>query len=119
MAENQVNTLLPVSSGAEHILDIVCSCILHKLPNIQKNVPNNQPHKVCKITTIQQLTHKGTTYTNNKDIITTLNSYFSSVSKTLTRNLTSHTKYQHYLKNPNTHSFYLEPVDQSEIIKII
>ncbi len=51
------------------------------------------PHKVCKITTIQQLTHKRTTYTNNKDIITTLN-YFGSVGKTLTRMLTSYTKYQ-------------------------
>ncbi len=51
----------------------------------------------------QSLQDKRNTYKETPyiiiDIATTLNSYFSSVGKTLTRNLTSHTKYQCYLKN--------------------
>ncbi len=43
--------------------------------------PIINPYNVHNITTIQQLTHKGTTYTNNKHIAITLNSFFISVGK--------------------------------------
>jgi hypothetical protein len=81
--------------------------------------PMINPHKTHKNMKIPKLVHEGITYTKDMDIANTLNNYFSTIGKKLTKDLTSNTNYQSYLKNPNTHSLYLEPVQQSEITKII
>ncbi len=73
------------------------------------------PTKACKSSKIQQLTHQGITYTNDKDIANTLNNYFSNIGKTLTENLTSDNNYYSYLKNPTISSLYLEPFQNTHL----
>ena len=81
--------------------------------------PIINPTKTRKSTKIQQLTHKGLTHTNNKDIANTLNNYFSTIGTTLTENMASDTNYISYLKNPIVNSLYLEPIQITEMVKVI
>ncbi len=81
--------------------------------------PIIKPTKARKSSKIQQLTHQGITYTNDKDIANTLNNYFSNIVKTLTENLTSDNNYYSYLKSPTISSLYLEPAQNTEMIRII
>ena len=76
--------------------------------NKKKNKPNQK--------SISKLIINGKTVQNDKQIVDTLNEYFSNVGNTLSKQISSNNRsYMDYLKNPLLQSLYLTPTDEKEV----
>ena len=63
---------------------------------------------------------KGSSVTDPSEIANTFNTYFSSIGEILQSKIhSSHIDFKRYLKNPNMHSFFVSPTDNTEISNLI
>ena len=65
----------------------------------------------------EEFVHQNITIKNKKQIATKFNQLFANIGSELSENVPlSNHRYTHYLKNRNSHSLFLDPVTQFDLI---
>ena len=82
--------------------------------------PIINPGKRKELHKIEKINKEGSFLTNKKDIANHFNNYFCNIGKKLQNNVpTTNKNYKNYLTNQNLNSFFISPVSEDELLKVI
>ena len=82
--------------------------------------PIINPGKRKELHKIEKINKEGSILTNKKDIANHFNNYFCNIGKKLQNNVpTTNKNYKNYLTNQNLNSFFISPVSEDELLKVI